>query len=483
MIKANDLIGLGFPPHAALARHAAKHLNMAVHSKEDRAALLARFAGCAAHPAAVIDDPLLGPVARLMIEANRRLAVSASAHSAPCAFWGDPAPNTLRRMRAACKLSVTERGALLPNAFGDDPLPVGAALAVRNAVIPRALGNDIACRVHMSILDMPLPTLVSLHDTFISALEEETLFGQDARFEKPHRREHAVMDDAWSLGPATAKAKDLAWSQLGTSGDGGHFVEFGELHLGTPSLGLEKGVYLALLSHSGSRSTGEHVTTHYSRLAASCCPDPRVRGKQLAWLDADSGEGREFWAAMELMERYSLANHEVIHTRVLRHLGAQAVAILDAVHNMASREEYDSKPLIVHRRGVTSSALGTLAVLPGSMGTPGFVVRGKNRTDALRSCAHAAGRAMSRTKIAHTLCRQDLMFFLEQHGVELLSGSLCEAPMACKDIHKVMAAQAGLVEIVGRFEPRMVKMAPGERNRNDCTQTATAAGFDKTKTV
>src|SRR6185436_2387983 len=124
-----------------------------------------------------------------------------------------------------------------------------------------------------------------------------------------NRRAHAVMDEDWSVSPVTRANKDRAWSQLGTSGSGNHFVEFGFFTTTEPIQGLQPGTYVALLTHSGSRGTGAAVCDHYSRIAFSQHPDLPGELKRLAWLSLDSQEGQEYWAAMELMGCYAAANH------------------------------------------------------------------------------------------------------------------------------------------------------------------------------
>src|SRR5690606_23786533 len=131
-----------------------------------------------------------------------------------------------------------------------------------------------------------------------------TSFGIGASFRKP--RDHDVMDRDWSVSPVTLRFKDKAWTQLGTSGSGNHFVEFGVLSVPAGEqrpggLGLASGEYLALLSHSGSRGTGASVCDHYSRIAKERHPELSKQLAHLAWLDLDSEAGAEYWAAMNLM--------------------------------------------------------------------------------------------------------------------------------------------------------------------------------------
>ena len=119
----------------------------------------------------------------------------------------------------------------------------------------------------------------------------------------------------------------------------------------------------------------------------------------------------------------------------------------------------------MHRKGATPAALGVEGIIPGSMGSPAFVVRGKGNAEALNSCAHGAGRTMSRAEAFQTLKVDEVLAYLADRGVELMTGQLDEAPMAYKDIHAIMAAQQELVDVVARFEPRLVKMAHVEGGR------------------
>src|SRR6266545_1802908 len=253
---------------------------------------------------------------------------------APYRRWGGNLDaDSLRQMANACKLPVSVRGALMPDAHVGYGLPIGGVLATRNAVIPYAVGVDIACRMKLTVLDLPPGTLTDGADRLRKALEGETRFGVGSSFRR--RREHPVLDEDWSVTAVTAGAKDRAWAQLGTSGSGNHFVEFGILTAGDRELGLEPGAYLALLSHSGSRGAGSAVAGHYSRVAKAAHPELPDELRRLAWLDLDSQEGREYWLSMQLMGRYAAANHACIHRHVARALGAQVLFDLENHHNFA----------------------------------------------------------------------------------------------------------------------------------------------------
>ncbi len=267
------------------------------------------------------------------------------------------------------------------------------------------------------------------------------------------------MDADWSITRLTRGLKDKAWKQLGTSGSGNHFVEFGELTLLQSDLGLEAGTYLALLSHSGSRGTGGSIAEHYSRVARELHPELPNQLQPLAWLDLQSEEGQGYWNAMELMGLYSAANHALIHRDIADHLGAEVLLDVENHHNFAWNEVHNGEQVVVHRKGATPAGMGVLGIIPGSMGTSGYVVRGKGHPDSLCSASHGAGRKMSRKAARQNFTWKQARAFLDERGVTLLSAGLDEVPMAYKDIDEVMAAQTDLVETVARFDPRLVKMA------------------------
>jgi tRNA-splicing ligase RtcB len=381
--------------------------------------------------------------------------------------WGEGLGHeAVMQMERACLLPVSVAGALMPDAHVGYGLPIGGVLATENAVIPYAVGVDIACRMKMTVLDIPVRDLEQKQDRLTRAIEAETRFGIGANFKE--RRAHDVLDADWSVSPITKQNKDKAWSQLGTSGSGNHFVEFGLFTAHSKINSLEAGAYVALLSHSGSRGTGASVCDHYSKLAVNQMPDLPSELKRLAWLSLDSQAGQEYWNAMELMGQYAAANHACIHHHVAGHLGAQVLLDLENHHNFAWKEKHviDGVPreVIVHRKGATPAGAGVLGIIPGSMATPGFVVSGKGNAESLNSASHGAGRAMSRKAANEKFNWKDVNRFLKQQGVTLISAGLDEVPMAYKNIRDVMAAQKDLVTVLGEFMPKLVKMAPsGER--------------------
>lgn len=249
-------------------------------------------------------------------------------------------------------------------------------------------------------------------------------------------------------------------------------MEFGTLTVtdDAPELRLKPGVYLAVLSHSGSRGTGAAVADHYSKLAMRQHPELPKHLKHLAWLDLDSPEGQEYWAAMNLMGQYAAANHDLIHRSIARHLKADVVADLENHHNFAWKETHADpmtgqlREMIVHRKGATPAGAGVLGIIPGSMASPGYVVRGKGSAASLHSASHGAGRVMSRSKAKEVFTWSEVKRLLAEREVHVISCGIDEAPGVYKDIDQVMGHQDDLVDVIARFDPKIVKMAPaGER--------------------
>ncbi len=412
----------------------------------------------------------------------------------PGCVWGelgaDIDQGTLDQFNRARQLVPAVAAALMPDAHVGYGLPIGGVLATRGAVVPYAVGVDIACRMRLSVLDLPADDLgrPGVRQHLARAIEASTRFGVGASFDRPH--EHEVMDDDWDASPATRSNRDRAAAQLGTSGSGNHFVEFGVLTVLPAPAGasfetardagfgsgwafdLAPGRYAALLSHSGSRGVGAAVCTHYSNLAMAMHPELEGEVRRLAWLDLGHDAGREYWHTMNLMGRYASANHAIIHREVAAHAGAGVLAYVENHHNFAWEEDVPIdtpagprvERLIVHRKGATPASPGVLGVIPGSMGTPGFVVVGLGGAGSLNSASHGAGRVMSRTQARKVFRSGSVRESLAAQGITVLSAGADESPGVYKDIHRVMALQRDLVAPIARFDPVIVKMAPeGER--------------------
>ncbi|MDF3077276.1 MAG: RtcB family protein [Sphingobacteriaceae bacterium] len=369
-------------------------------------------------------------------------------------------PGALSQMQTAIKLPIAVAGALMPDAHQGYGLPIGGVLATTvNTIIPYAVGVDIACRMCMSIFDLPAGMIDSENDKLKSLLLSHTKFGMGGTIKK-HFDDSLFESKEWKATKLIRSLRDKAYEQLGTSGTGNHFVEWGELSIEDGVLGdIPKGNYLALLSHSGSRGFGANIANHYSKIAMAKTRLPQ-EAKHLAWLNLDEEDGQEYWLSMNLAGEYASANHHEIHNKISKALGLDPLLRIENHHNFAWKEQLaGGTEVMVHRKGATPAGVGVLGIIPGSMSTPGFVVRGKGNAESINSASHGAGRLMSRSAAFKTLKRDLVAAELIDKRITLFGSDLDEAPMAYKDIHSVMAAQTDLVEVLATFTPRIVRMA------------------------
>ncbi len=356
------------------------------------------------------------------------------------------------------KLPISVKGALMPDAHVGYGLPIGGVLAAYNAVIPYGVGMDIGCRMCLSVYPIPPGKIKSESEHIKKILLSETRFGlgefNDLEdYEILERNEFREIKFLKSLQKRFAE-------QLGTSGHGNHFVDVGVVEINEYSelVKLQPDEYFAVLSHSGSRNFGSEVCKHYTNLAREKL-ELRGEAAHLAWLDLDSEEGQEYWAAMQLAGDYSHINHRIIHQRLSKAFGEKPLTIIENHHNFAWKEKLATgEELIIHRKGATPTRVGDVGIIPGTMASPAFIVSGKGNEESLQSAAHGAGRLISRRQAKKTFNYNQMQTHLLQQGVELLGGGIDESPFAYKDIREVMNSQKDLVNILGLFHPKIVRM-------------------------
>ncbi|MFD1875144.1 RtcB family protein [Hymenobacter bucti] len=459
-LRGNDLRQLGFPEGRAIGLALAQ-LQRKEHKRLPQTEQLALLKTILTSPTDYLTDlawshtaaALLPPPSRhVELVARKEYATFGAEHIEQGA---------IHQMEVAMKLPVTVAGALMPDAHYGYGLPIGGVLATDNAVIPYAVGMDIGCRMALSVFDLPVKYLGQRTQELRNLLLANTRFGGGRGWERGQRLGHDVLErDEFATVPFLKNKHVSAVEQLGTSGSGNHFVEFGLVEITDPTndLGLPLGQYVGVLSHSGSRGLGASVAQHYTGLARDVCKLP-AEAAYLAWLGLDTEAGQEYWAAMTLAGDYASACHEQIHRRLAKTLGEKPLAKVENHHNFAWKERLaDGREVITHRKGATPASAGVLGVIPGSMTAPGFIVRGKGAAASLASASHGAGRLLSRTRAKAELGEAEVRRHLADHGVELIGGGLDEAPMAYKDIHSVMASQRELVDVLGSFTPKIVRM-------------------------
>ncbi len=413
---------------------------------------------------------------------NLRQNLALKEEPVPYQVWGSEYidKGAIDQMIAAARLPIAVAGSLMPDAHPGYGLPIGGVLATDNAVIPYAVGVDIACRMMLSVYPLSSQVLRQPHlaeyQFLTSALIDNTIFGAGPMGTHQGHIEHPILDeDNWRSTSLIRSLRLTAIHQIGTSGTGNHFVEWGELEIEDSSnpLNLAPGSYLALLSHSGSRGVGYKIAEYYTQLAMSLMPELDHSIQHLAWLPLDSEAGQEYWEAMQLAGRFASANHHIIHERIAQALGLKSVAVIENHHNFAWREIIQingvEREVIVHRKGATPAGTGVLGIIPGTMADTGFVVMGKGCMKSLNSASHGSGRQMSRAVAIQTITPQQHADYLSQNNVTVIGGGLDEAPQAYKPIQKVIEAQLDLVEILGKFQPRIVRMAPAEKRNRGLT--------------
>jgi len=458
-LKGKELIRLGYPEGPAIGM--AINMMLKHYKRSSKEEVMAILQSILEKPEEYADDPVLGRIAAEILGPPEKEKMLLKEEAIPYEIYGESAieKQALEQMDRAMRLPVTEAGALMADAHQGYGLPIGGVLATENSVIPYGVGMDIGCRMCLSIYDLKPEFLVQHRVKLKKHLLDNTRFGVD-EFSKP--MDDAVMERSeFKEIPKLKSLKNKAYRQIGTSGSGNHFVEFGLVEITDPGneFELPLGTYVGLLSHSGSRNFGATIAQHYTKLARELSSLPK-EAMQLAWLDLDTEAGMEYWLAMNLAGDYASACHSHIHHRLSKALGEKAIAMVENHHNFAWKESLvDGREVIVHRKGATPATKGVLGVIPGSMTAPGFIVRGKGNLLSLNSASHGAGRKMSRRAAKESHTESQLRKYLAIKGVELLGGGLDEVPGAYKNIHHVMAAQSDLVDVVGSFLPKIVRMA------------------------
>ena len=459
-IHGKELRAIGFPegPVISVAMNVMEK-NYKHHSKEDVMELLKQIL---AAPVEYENDTVLGLIAQQLIVKTpvEGAGISLNQQGIPFNVFGSDhiEEGAMHQMYQAAKLPVSVAGALMPDAHAGYGLPIGGVLATANAIIPYGVGVDIGCRMCLSVFDIDPKELVQRESFFARELHEATLFGSGAQFKQASN--HDVMDNAafYDL-PLLKQLHGRAWKQLGSSGSGNHFVEFGIISIAEKDavLGIDAGNYVGLLSHSGSRALGANIANHYTKIAKQ---KRRLPGEasNLAWLTMDEAEGIEYWMAINLAGDYAAACHHIIHAKIAKQVGRKPIKMVENHHNFAWKEMHEGNEVIVHRKGATPAGKNVLGIIPGSMTADGFIVKGKGEAAAVNSAAHGAGRKMSRTRAMASITQKEMKDMLHKHGVTLLGGGLDEAPHAYKDIDMVMKSQSALVDIVGTFTPKIVKM-------------------------
>ncbi|OMQ13264.1 RtcB family protein [[Flexibacter] sp. ATCC 35103] len=457
-LSGKDLIKLGFPKNNSI-NIALGQINR-YRKREKKESILTEAKEVLLYPEKFEGHGTWGKVAEGLIKPVQVRMHQLKTTRVPFTIFGENEIDDQAKFQLydSLKLPISVAGALMPDAHSGYGLPIGGVLATDNAVIPYGVGVDIGCRMSLSIFDLPASYFKGKEHQLEAILKDNTKFGMNETHATKADHEVFYKSEFQDI-PLLKNLLPKAYKQLGSSGGGNHFVEFGIAKIDNPENECKLGVgeYFAVLSHSGSRGLGANIAKHYTYLATKQCPLPK-NVQHLAWLDLNTHDGQEYWLAMNLAGEYAKACHDDIHRRIAKAIGKRVVVTIENHHNFAWKEMVNGQECIVHRKGATPAAKGQLGIIPGSMTAPGYIVKGKGNAASLNSASHGAGRLFSRAKCKATFTQSEIKKVLKANDVTLIGGNIDEAPMAYKDIIKVMGNQTDLVEVLGTFTPKIVRM-------------------------
>ncbi|MFF3006663.1 RtcB family protein [Kitasatospora sp. NPDC057940] len=379
----------------------------------------------------------------------------------PIRMWTDPATvegQALQQLRNISSLPWLHGLAVMPDVHLGKGATVGSVIAMKGAVCPAAVGVDIGCgmsAVKTSLTAEDLPDDLS---RLRSKIEQAIPVGRGLHTDpvdptKLHGLRTAGWDDFWHRFDGVAGEvkwrRERAMQQMGTLGSGNHFCEV--------CVDTSGSVWLML--HSGSRNIGKELAEHHMGVARSLPHNQGLIDRDLAVFIAETPQMAAYRQDLFWAQEYAKNNRAVmtaLFQDVVRREFTKAKVTFDEVischHNYVAEETYDGVDLLVTRKGAIRAGAGDYGIIPGSMGTGSYIVRGLGNEAAFNSASHGAGRKMSRTAAKKRFSTQDLVE--QTKGVECRkdSGVVDEIPGAYKSIEKVIEQQKDLVEVVAHLK-------------------------------
>ncbi len=335
--------------------------------------------------------------------------------------------------------------ALMPDVHQGYGMPIGGILATKkNMIIPNAVGVDIGCGVTALKTDI---SHISKKD--IEAILEKAKKIIPVGFK--HNKEPQVWKGFGSAPNINILKKELqsAKHQLSSLGSGNHFcsIEYGS------------DGFVWLMVHSGSRNIGLQVATHYNKIAKIFNKEYKTVPKEydLAPLSLNTNEGKDYLNAMNFCLEFAKANRELLIKKFFGIFSevskAKEIKIIDCHHNYAAEEEHFGVKVIIHRKGAIKLMAGDIGIIPGSMGTPSYIVEGLGNHYSFYSCSHGAGRIMSRKQANKIITKEIANKAMEGIVFDNWKGDYSEAPMAYKDIEEVINIQSDLIKPLVKLKP------------------------------
>lgn len=379
----------------------------------------------------------------------------------PIRMWTDPASveeGALQQLRNVATLPWIKGLAVMPDVHYGKGATVGSVIAMRGAVCPAAVGVDIGCgmsAVKTSLTANDLPGDLS---RLRSRIEQVIPVGRGMHDDPVDpRRFHGLAtagwDDFWERFDGVAEAvkfrQERATKQMGTLGSGNHFVE-----VCTDTTGS---VWLML--HSGSRNIGKELAEHHIGVAQKLPHNQNLVDRDLAVFVADTPQMAAYRNDLFWAQEYAKRNRSIMMALlkdVIRKEFKKAKPTFEpeisAHHNYVAEERYDGMDLLVTRKGAIRAGSGEYGIIPGSMGTGSYIVKGLGNAKSFNSASHGAGRRMSRNAAKRRFTTKDLE--QQTQGVECRkdSGVVDEIPGAYKPIEQVIDQQRDLVEVVAQIK-------------------------------
>ena len=340
--------------------------------------------------------------------------------------------------------------AIMPDSHVGYGMPIGAVLATKGVVVPNAVGVDIGCGMcaqQTSLKEISMEKLKAV----MSVIRAKIPLGFDHHTD---RQDESLMPQGHENLIVVKNQYLSALKQIGTLGGGNHFIEIQH--------GSDGHVWVMI--HSGSRNLGLRVAEHYNKAAIqlnekyfSVVP----KNWELAFLPVETQEAHLYMSEMKYCVEFALANRKLMMSRIMEAfrevMGEIEIGeLINKSHNFAAWEHHFGENVLVHRKGATRAYEGELGMIPGSMGTKSYIVRGLGNPESLMSCSHGAGRKMGRKQASREL---NLDLEIERMNAQRIvhglrgKNDLDEAPGAYKDIETVMGNQKDLVDIVVELKP------------------------------
>ncbi|WP_030277387.1 RtcB family protein [Streptomyces sp. NRRL B-24484] len=379
----------------------------------------------------------------------------------PIRMWTDPATvegQALQQLRNISSLPWLHGLAVMPDVHLGKGATVGSVIAMKGAVCPAAVGVDIGCgmtAVKTSLTAKDLPDDLS---RLRSKIEQAIPVGRGLHTDpvdpgKLHGLATGGWDRFWDgfddIAPEVRWKRERAAQQMGSLGGGNHFCEV--------CVDTSGSVWLML--HSGSRNIGKELAEHHMGVARSLPHNQGLIDRDLAVFISDTPQMNAYRQDLFWAQDYAKRNRAImmaLFQDVVRREFPKAKVAFDQMischHNYVAEERYDGVDLLVTRKGAIRAGSGDYGIIPGSMGTGSYIVRGLGNDAAFNSASHGAGRKMSRTAAKKRFTARDLVE--QTKGVECRkdAGVVDEIPGAYKSIEKVMDQQRDLVEVVAQLK-------------------------------